>query len=74
MMSQIRRYEFPVDEADPDMARLVSSGSSRTFYFNPYTGDLSSQFQPASKACRGGILADESELLCSFVIASVSPY
>lgn len=32
--------------------------SDDTFYYNPYSGELSLEFPRASKKCRGGILAD----------------
>lgn len=34
-----------------------------TFYYNPYSGELSLEFPKASKKCRGGILADGTSAL-----------
>lgn len=39
--------------------------SDDTFYYNPYSGELSLEFPRASKKCRGGILADGQYSLSS---------
>lgn len=41
------------------------------FYLNPYIGDLSLDFQPASRGARGGILADEMGLGKTIMVASL---
>lgn len=36
----------------------VDFDGRKSFYYNPYSGELSLDFPQASKRCRGGILAD----------------
>ncbi|WFD31325.1 DNA helicase rad5 [Malassezia sp. CBS 17886] len=56
-------YQFPGgDDAD---------AGHETFYLNPYIGDLSLDFQPASRGARGGILADEMGLGKTIMLASL---
>ncbi|WFD36015.1 DNA helicase rad5 [Malassezia cuniculi] len=56
-------YEFPLaDDAD---------SSNEHFFYNPYVGDLSLEFQPASRGTRGGILADEMGLGKTIMLASL---
>lgn len=56
-------YAFPLeDDAD---------SSNEHFFYNPYVGDLSLEFQPASRGTRGGILADEMGLGKTIMIASL---
>lgn len=49
-----QEYAFPADPNDNQEADDLGS-----FYFNPYIGEMSLEFQPASQGTRGGILADE---------------
>lgn len=56
-------YEFPLAE-DAD-------SSNERFFYNPYVGDLSLEFQPASRGTRGGILADEMGLGKTIILASL---
>ncbi|PWN46387.1 hypothetical protein IE81DRAFT_319294 [Ceraceosorus guamensis] len=56
------QYRFPPDESDPQSAIALLDDPYAYFYFNPYTGDLSLEFQRASRGARGGILADEMGL------------
>lgn len=60
-------YRFPVD--DENMHLLDTATGA--FYFNPYTGDLSLQFQHSSRGARGGILADEMGLGKTIQMASL---
>jgi DNA repair protein RAD5 len=53
-----QEYRFPVDEERMDLLDTAAPA----FYFNPYTGHLSLQFQHASRGACGGILADEMGL------------
>ena len=56
-------YAFPLtDDVDCGVG---------TFYLNPYIGDLSLEFQPASRGARGGILADEMGLGKTVMLASL---
>lgn len=52
-------YHFPPDpnakEAQP----------TQSFYYSPYSGELTLKFPKASKKCRGGILADGEWCLAS---------
>lgn len=56
-------YQFPLGE-DAD-------ASNERFYYNPHIGDLSLDFQPASRGARGGILADEMGLGKTIMLASL---
>ncbi|WFC93720.1 DNA helicase rad5 [Malassezia brasiliensis] len=56
-------YMFPLAD-DPD-------AGAEPFYYNPYIGDLSLTFQPASRGARGGILADEMGLGKTIMLASL---
>jgi len=57
------QYVFPLaDDADT---------GTEPFYYNPYIGDLSLVFQPASRGARGGILADEMGLGKTIMLASL---
>lgn len=56
-------YEFPLAD-DEDAV-------PGPFYMNPYIGDLSLEFQPASRGARGGILADEMGLGKTIMLASL---
>ena len=40
----------------------MDTGRQSSFYYNPYSGELSLEFPTASTSCRGGILADEMGL------------
>ncbi|GES74249.1 DNA repair protein rad5 [Rhizophagus clarus] len=54
-------YEFPV-QIYHETGEMIDDGfSNKLFYFNPYTGELSLDFQKVDQ-CRGGILADEMGL------------
>ena len=64
-------YDFPLDYDHPEANERLVLSPTRTFYFNPYTGDLSLDFQPASKGSRGGILADEMGLGKTIMVASL---
>ncbi|CBQ68225.1 related to RAD5-DNA helicase [Sporisorium reilianum SRZ2] len=64
-------YEFPLDYDNPDANERLVLSPTRMFYFNPYTGDLSLDFQRASKGSRGGILADEMGLGKTIMVASL---
>ncbi|KDN45911.1 hypothetical protein K437DRAFT_223989 [Tilletiaria anomala UBC 951] len=64
-------YVFPVDDTDPIATSALLESTQRSFYFNPYTGDLSFEFQRASKGARGGILADEMGLGKTIMVASL---
>lgn len=56
-------YRWPLaDDADVGLGM---------FYMNPYIGDLSLDFQPASRGARGGILADEMGLGKTIMLASL---
>jgi len=56
-------YRWPLaDDADVGLG---------LFYMNPYIGDLSLEFQPASRGARGGILADEMGLGKTIMLASL---
>ena len=56
-------YRFPLAE-DAD-------AGNEPFYYNPYIGDLSLRFQPASRGARGGILADEMGLGKTIMVAAL---
>ncbi|WFC98467.1 DNA helicase rad5 [Malassezia yamatoensis] len=56
-------YKFPLSD-DPE-------SGCESFYYNPYIGDLSLTFQPASRGARGGILADEMGLGKTIMLASL---
>lgn len=60
-------YRFPVDDERMDLLDTATG----TFYFNPYTGDLSLKFQHSSRGARGGILADEMGLGKTIQMASL---
>lgn len=64
-------YEFPLDYENPEANERLVLSPTRMFYFNPYTGDLSLDFQRASKGSRGGILADEMGLGKTIMVASL---
>lgn len=64
-------YEFPLDYDNPSANERLVLSPTRMFYFNPYTGDLSLDFQRASKGSRGGILADEMGLGKTIMVASL---
>lgn len=64
-------YEFPMDYDNPEANQRLVISPTRMFYFNPYTGDLSLDFQRASKGSRGGILADEMGLGKTIMVASL---
>ncbi|CCF51296.1 uncharacterized protein UHO2_00721 [Ustilago hordei] len=64
-------YEFPMDYDNPEANEKLVMSPTRMFYFNPYTGDLSLDFQRASKGSRGGILADEMGLGKTIMVASL---
>ncbi|PWY97431.1 hypothetical protein BCV70DRAFT_195468 [Testicularia cyperi] len=64
-------YEFPLDYENPSASEALVLSRTRMFYFNPYTGDLSLDFQRASKGSRGGILADEMGLGKTIMVASL---
>ncbi|CDS00525.1 related to RAD5-DNA helicase [Sporisorium scitamineum] len=64
-------YEFPLDHDNPEASERLVLSATRMFYFNPYTGDLSLDFQRASKGSRGGILADEMGLGKTIMVASL---
>uniref|UniRef100_V5EWM6 DNA repair protein rad5 n=2 Tax=Kalmanozyma brasiliensis (strain GHG001) TaxID=1365824 RepID=V5EWM6_KALBG len=64
-------YEFPLDYDNPEANERLVLSATRMFYFNPYTGDLSLDFQRASKGSRGGILADEMGLGKTIMVASL---
>ncbi|GAC99576.1 DNA repair protein rad5 [Pseudozyma hubeiensis SY62] len=64
-------YEFPLDYDNPQANERLVLSHTRMFYFNPYTGDLSLDFQRASKGSRGGILADEMGLGKTIMVASL---
>lgn len=64
-------YEFPLDYDNPQANERLILSATRLFYFNPYTGDLSLDFQRASKGSRGGILADEMGLGKTIMVASL---
>ncbi|KAJ1029928.1 hypothetical protein NDA16_000844 [Ustilago loliicola] len=64
-------YEFPMDYDNPEANERLVMSPTRMFYFNPYTGDLSLDFQRASKGSRGGILADEMGLGKTIMVASL---
>ncbi|SPO21420.1 related to RAD5 - DNA helicase [Ustilago trichophora] len=64
-------YEFPLDYDNPEANERLVVSPTRMFYFNPYTGDLSLDFQRASKGSRGGILADEMGLGKTIMVASL---
>lgn len=49
-----QEYAFPASEGDNG-----DKADQGSFYFNPYIGEMSLEFQPASQGTRGGILADE---------------
>ncbi|CAG8507063.1 1873_t:CDS:10 [Funneliformis mosseae] len=53
-------YEFP-GQADDTEETIADDQPNKFFYFNPYTGELSLDFQKVDH-CRGGILADEMGL------------
>ncbi|CAB4394187.1 unnamed protein product [Rhizophagus irregularis] len=54
-------YEFPA-QINHETGEIIDDGfSNKLFYFNPYTGELSLDFQKVDQ-CRGGILADEMGL------------
>ena len=48
------RYVFPPESVD---GIIDLSADEKTFYFNPYSGELSLQFPKVETKCRGGILA-----------------
>lgn len=63
-------YRFPAEGSDLDQP---------SFYFNPYSGDLSLEMPKASsERCRGGILADEMGLgktiMVSALLETNTPY
>lgn len=59
-----QEYKFPSeDEGD--------NTDEGAFYFNPYIGEMSLQFQPATNGTRGGILADEMGLGKTIMVASL---
>ncbi len=64
-------YEFPLDYDQPEANERLVLSPTRMFYFNPYTGDLSLDFQRASKGSRGGILADEMGLGKTIMVTSL---
>ncbi|EPQ29038.1 uncharacterized protein PFL1_03328 [Pseudozyma flocculosa PF-1] len=64
-------YEFPMDFDDPEGNEALVTSNTRNFYFSPYTGDLSLDFQKSSKGSRGGILADEMGLGKTIMVASL---
>ncbi|SPO20500.1 related to RAD5 - DNA helicase [Ustilago trichophora] len=64
-------YEFPLDYDNPEANERLVLSPTRMFYFNPYTGALSLDFQRASKGSRGGILADEMGLGKTIMVASL---
>ncbi|KAN0060342.1 DNA helicase rad5 [Thecaphora frezii] len=64
-------YEFPMDYDNPSANGALVTSNTRTFYFSPYTGDLSLDFQKSSKGSRGGILADEMGLGKTIMVASL---
>jgi DNA repair protein RAD5 len=53
-VNSLRRYVFPRDVVD---GVIDLTSDERPFYFNPYSGELSLEFQKAEKNCKGGILA-----------------
>ncbi|PKI83952.1 DNA helicase rad5 [Malassezia vespertilionis] len=57
------QYTFPFAD-DPD-------AGCEPFFYNPYIGDVSLHFQPASRGARGGILADEMGLGKTIMLASL---
>ena len=59
-------YRFPTDPWN------TASIVHEKFYMNPFTGEMSLQFKSAESACRGGILADGSYLILSFVALNVT--
>lgn len=64
-----QEYRFVEDEGEQ-----VDSGNGDDpghFYFNPYIGEMSLEFQPASHGTRGGILADEMGLGKTIMVASL---
>ena len=52
--SRTHRFIFPPEPSE-DIIDL--SISERSFYFNPYSGELSLEFPKAEVKCPGGILA-----------------
>ncbi|KAK4057901.1 DNA helicase rad5 [Microbotryomycetes sp. JL221] len=48
-----------------------TESSKESFFYNPYSGELSLVFPKASVQCRGGILADEMGLGKTIMIASL---
>ena len=54
MTSHLLRYVFPPESFD---GIIDLSADEKTFYFNPYSGELSLQFPKVETKCRGGILA-----------------
>lgn len=69
-----QEYKFPQEDeaAGARSSSRVEEGDS-SFYFNPYIGEMSMQFQPASQGTRGGILADEMGLGKTYVLDVVVP-
>ncbi|CAO1633738.1 unnamed protein product [Sympodiomycopsis kandeliae] len=67
-----QEYKFPANphpSTPADTAQQESEDGS--FYFNPYIGEMSLEFQPASQGTRGGILADEMGLGKTIMVASL---
>ncbi|PWN49493.1 hypothetical protein IE53DRAFT_380504 [Violaceomyces palustris] len=65
------QYDFPIDFDNPSGNEQLLASNTKSFYFNPYTGDLSLDFQKSSKGSRGGILADEMGLGKTIMVASL---
>ncbi|SGY79936.1 BQ5605_C008g05254 [Microbotryum silenes-dioicae] len=57
-------YHFP----EPGQ---YSTSEPESFYYNPFSGELSLEFPKATNGCRGGILADEMGLGKTIMIASL---
>ena len=51
-----RRFTFPAEPSE-DVIDLTMIEQPRSFYFNPYSGELSLEFPKAEVKCPGGILA-----------------
>ncbi|KAK1218085.1 DNA helicase rad5 [Marasmius sp. AFHP31] len=51
------QYAFPVQPSTEGIIDLTDD-NEQYFYFNPYSGELSSTFPKAERNCKGGILAD----------------
>lgn len=68
-----QEYVFPLEDENLGSGgdRVYNKEAQNSFYFNPYIGEMSLEFQPASQGTRGGILADEMGLGKTIMIASL---